>query len=261
MAQAATRQKVIEDDTINQMAQNNAGHGNGGGTNNAQAAQNLVQAQQVIEPCILYLEHMSKETIDVAKSHTSWMNFKDNREFQDIERNPFNFQYVKAISTLEEYRQLAYTDSDRAKPVVVITSMASLSQGFSRQILKQFAARDQNEIVFIERAFTKDSIAGQLFKNIKKFPMQEIKAVKPSSALTSALKPPSAPAPAEAAQAALLKKNSNDPRKNALLKPAAGSVGSAAAEKNARSMMRKTSIDDLVSETMNTKSASGKGSA
>jgi len=27
---------------------------------------------------ILYLEYMSKESIDVAKSHTSWMLFKDN---------------------------------------------------------------------------------------------------------------------------------------------------------------------------------------
>ena len=106
---------------------------------------------------------MSKETIDVAKSHTSWMNFKDNREFQDIERNPFNFQYVKAISTLEEYHQLAYTETDRVKPIVVITSMASLSQGFSRQILRKFAARDQNEIIFIERSFGKDSTAANLF--------------------------------------------------------------------------------------------------
>ena len=123
----------------------------------------------MIEPCILYLEHMSKETIDVAKSHVSWMNFQDSRESLDIERNPFNFQYIKAISTLDEYRQLAYTDSERIKPIVLLTSMASMTQGFSRQVLQQFAAYDQNEIVFIERAFTKDSVAANLFKNIKKF--------------------------------------------------------------------------------------------
>ena len=79
---------------------------------------------------------------------------------------------MKAISTFEEYRQYAYTDSDRLKPVVVITSMASLSQGFSRQILKDFAAREQNEICFIERAFTKDSIAANLFKKLKVFQME-----------------------------------------------------------------------------------------
>jgi hypothetical protein len=32
----------------------------------------------IVEPMILYLEYMSLETIDVAKSHTSWMQFKDN---------------------------------------------------------------------------------------------------------------------------------------------------------------------------------------
>ena len=47
---------------------------------------------------------MSKQTIDVAKSHVSWMNFQDSRESLDIDRNPFNFQYIKAITTIEEYR-------------------------------------------------------------------------------------------------------------------------------------------------------------
>ena len=159
----------------------------------------------------------------MAKSHTSWMNFKDNREFQDIERNPFNFQYVRAISTLEEYRQLAYTDSDRLKPIVVITSMASLSQGFSRQILKQFAARDQNEIVFIERAFNKESIAANLFKKLKIFPIEEIRAVKPSSALANAAKPLAPPVAEEPlATPSILK--TKDPRKSALLSRAASNM-------------------------------------
>jgi hypothetical protein len=39
----------------------------------------------------LYLEYMSRETIDVAKSHTSHMHFKDNSQFMDMEKNPFNF--------------------------------------------------------------------------------------------------------------------------------------------------------------------------
>lgn len=56
-----------------------------------QRLQNIAQRTQestefretpsVAEPMILYLEHMSKETIDVAKSHTSWMLFKDNSQF------------------------------------------------------------------------------------------------------------------------------------------------------------------------------------
>ena len=125
------------------------------------------EKQTVIEPVVVYLEHMSKETIDVAKSHTSWMNFKDNSQFQDIEQNPFNFQYIKAITKLEEYRNMAYwQETNRLKPLIIITSMASMNQGYSRQILREFTARDQNEIVFIERAngiITRESIAGKLF--------------------------------------------------------------------------------------------------
>ena len=110
------------------------------------------QPTPYVEPAVVYLEHMSKETIDVAKSHTSWMNFKDNSQFQDIEQNPFNFQYVKAITKYEEFRNMAYwPETNRLKPLIIITSMASMSQGYSRQILREFTARDQNEIVFTER--------------------------------------------------------------------------------------------------------------
>jgi len=78
---------------------------------------------------VIYLEHMSRETVDVAKSHTSWMNFKDNSQFQ---RNPFNFQFIKSITSLEEYRELAYFSNSRVKPLIVITSMASMQQGFAK---------------------------------------------------------------------------------------------------------------------------------
>lgn len=141
--------------------------------------------QTYVEPAVVYLEHMSKETIDVAKSHTSWMNFKDNSQFQDIEQNPFNFQYIKAITKLEEFRNMAYwPETNRLKPLIIITSMASMSQGYSRQILREFTARDQNEIVFIERQngiITRDSIAGKLFLNMKQFMIDEISVVQEPS--------------------------------------------------------------------------------
>ena len=91
---------------------------------------------------MIYLEHMSKETIDVAKSHTSWMNFKGNSQYEDIDKNPFNFKYVKSITSIEEFRKMAYVDASRLKPLVIITSVASLNQGYSRQILREFTARD-----------------------------------------------------------------------------------------------------------------------
>ena len=92
---------------------------------------------------------------------------------------------MKPISTLDEYRQLAYTDHTRTsvKPIVVVTSMASMSQGFSKSILREFAGKEQNEIVFIERSFTKDSIAANFFKKLKVFPIEEVRADKPPSSI------------------------------------------------------------------------------
>ena len=76
---------------------------------------------------------MAVETIDVAKSHTSYMDFKDNSQlFADIEKNPFNFQFVKPVNTLDEYHQLAYDrQTNKIKPLVVITSVPSMASGFS----------------------------------------------------------------------------------------------------------------------------------
>ena len=123
---------------------------------------------------------MSRETIDVAKSHTSWMNFKDNREFKDIMKNPFNFQYIKVVQTEEEYRKIAFNESGLPNPVVVITSMASFDQGFSRQLLREFSMREQNRVIFIERMFDKFSNSGNLFSGKKTFKVSQVQAVKPT---------------------------------------------------------------------------------
>lgn len=44
------------------------------------------------EKTVLYLEYMSKDTLDVAKSHLNWMNFKG--AFQDNDYNPFAFKHI-----------------------------------------------------------------------------------------------------------------------------------------------------------------------
>lgn len=47
---------------------------------------------------MLYLENLSKDTLDVAKSHLNWMNFKGC--FQGIDENPFAFKNIKAITSI-----------------------------------------------------------------------------------------------------------------------------------------------------------------
>jgi predicted metal-dependent RNase len=119
---------------------------------------------------------MSKETIDVARSHTSFMNFKSN--LMDKMSNPFNFNYIKAITSLSEYRAAAYwSQTQRLRPLIVITSLASLNGGFSRQLLREFTSRDQNELIFIEKeggSIPDKSIAAMILKGHKRFPFKDI---------------------------------------------------------------------------------------
>jgi len=133
----------------------------------------------VIEPIVIYLEHMSKETLDVAKSHTSWMNFKDNSQFQDIEQNPCNFSYVKTITKLEEYKERAFNPDGTAKPLIILTSVSSMNQGYARALLKDFAAEKKNEIVFVEiqnAQVPKESVAAKLLQKLIYFVIDNIKA-------------------------------------------------------------------------------------
>lgn len=142
----------------------------------------------------MYLEHMSVETLDVAKSHTSWMNFKDNSQFADISKVPFTFQHIKAISSLDEYHQLAYAQGSRLRPLVVVTSLASLQHGFSHQILREFSARDTNEIIMIEKpCFSENTIAQKIFQNQRRFTLTETtyttKTLKRPAAIQTEKKP------------------------------------------------------------------------
>lgn len=93
---------------------------------------------------MLYLEHMSKDTLDVAKSHLDWMNFKGG--FQDIDDNPFAFKNIKAISSLQELS----VELENHKPRVIVTSSASFELGFGRKHLKDFAKFDTNMVIFTE---------------------------------------------------------------------------------------------------------------
>jgi predicted metal-dependent RNase len=79
------------------------------------------------------------------------MNFKSNLIGEKMS-NPFNFNYIKPMTSLSEYRAAAYcSHTQRLRPLVVITSLASLNGGFSRQLLREFTAREENELIFIEK--------------------------------------------------------------------------------------------------------------
>ncbi len=89
-------------------------------------------SQEEREKPILYLEFMSKDFLDVAKSHLNWMNFKG--VFQDTDYNPFAFKNIKVINSMAEFQQ----EIDSGKLKVIVTSSASLDLGFSRKIIRHF---------------------------------------------------------------------------------------------------------------------------
>lgn len=102
---------------------------------------------------------MSKDTLDVAKSHLNWMNFTNKGGLEDIADNPFTFKHIKAISTLEELKK----ETEDMKPRVIVTSSASLELGFGRKRLAKFVDKQTtpNMIIFTEQMMWSEGCLAQ----------------------------------------------------------------------------------------------------
>lgn len=122
---------------------------------------------------------------------------------------------MKTITNLEQYKERSLNPDGTLKPLIILTSVASMNQGYSRTIIKDFAADKRNEVVFVEiqnSQVPKDSIAARLLQKQQYFQMDEIKAVFVTE------KP---------------QKHANDPR-----------------SKKGEGSKRRTEIDDLMNETI-----------
>tara|TARA_B110000285_G_scaffold228057_2_gene290400 strand:- start:1077 stop:1394 length:318 start_codon:yes stop_codon:yes gene_type:complete len=102
---------------------------------------------------------MSRDTLDVAKSHLNWMNFTDREGLGDIADNPFSFKHIKAISSLEELKK----ETEDMKPRVIVTSSASLEMGFGRKRLAKFVDKSTtpNMIIFTEQMMWNEGCLAQ----------------------------------------------------------------------------------------------------
>ena len=100
---------------------------------------------------------------------------------------------------MDEYREAAYWPaSQRLRPLVVITSLASLNGGFARQLLREFSARDQNELIFVEKQggyVPSESIAAQILDGYRSFPLTEISSIETKQEVPSIINAISALAP------------------------------------------------------------------
>ena len=70
--------------------------------NRSQKLQSPVVRPNPDDRPVVYLEHTAKDTLDVAKSHLNWMNFRGRHYFQDIDDNPFAFKNISTVSSAAE---------------------------------------------------------------------------------------------------------------------------------------------------------------
>ena len=77
---------------------------------------------------ILYIEHMSKESLEIARSHIEWMNNKLKTTFVYIDANPMNFKFIKVLSKEDELQNYQ-------NPRIIVTTSSSLVLGHARNLL------------------------------------------------------------------------------------------------------------------------------
>jgi len=98
---------------------------------------------------ILYLEHMSKESLEIARSHIEWLknwnNLKNNPGSIDI--NPLNFKSIKILSREEELQKYP-------NPRIVVSSTSSFQLGHTRNLLPKVLTNKKSKLIFINKQLT-----------------------------------------------------------------------------------------------------------
>lgn len=116
--------------------------------NRSQKLQSPVVRPNPDDRPVVYLEHTAKDTLDVAKSHLNWMNFRGRHYFQDIDDNPFAFKNISTVSSAAEL----VTELEEPRPRVVVASAASLEAGLGKLLLRKERVLDKasSMIIFTE---------------------------------------------------------------------------------------------------------------
>lgn len=124
---------------------------------------------------VIYIEHTSTDSLDVAKSHLNWMNFRGRHYFQDIDDNPFAFKNIKMLTSAEELT----AELEDARPRVFIASSATLESGLGKILLRQLADTPQAMIVFTEQVnLAEDCLAKRIMSGEKLIDLQWYERIK-----------------------------------------------------------------------------------
>lgn len=94
---------------------------------------------------IAFLTNVATSTVDYVKSFLEWMSDSIAKSFEHTRDNAFQLKHFNVLLTKKELEKLP------PGPKVVLASMASLEEGFSRDIFVDWATDAKNLIIFTER--------------------------------------------------------------------------------------------------------------
>ena len=93
---------------------------------------------------IIYLDHMSKESIEIASSHLEWMNNRHESTFACIDTNLMNFKYIEKISSEDDLQKYQ-------NPRIIVTTNSTFLLGHSRNLLPKVLKNKNSQLIFINK--------------------------------------------------------------------------------------------------------------
>lgn len=103
------------------------------------------------------LNNVSYNVVEFAKSLVEWMSDKIMRSFEDKRNNPFQFRHVQLCHNLAELEKVP-------EPKVVLSSVADMECGFSRDLFIQWSKFKKNCIILTNRT-TPGTLTQKLIDN------------------------------------------------------------------------------------------------
>ncbi|XP_050505748.1 probable cleavage and polyadenylation specificity factor subunit 2 [Diabrotica virgifera virgifera] len=93
---------------------------------------------------LAFLNNVSYNVIEFAKSQIEWMSDKLMRSFEGARNNPFQFKHLQWCHSLAELSKVP-------SPKVVLASSPDLESGFSRELFLQWCSNSNNSIILTTR--------------------------------------------------------------------------------------------------------------
>lgn len=87
---------------------------------------------------------MSKEALEIAKSHIEWMNNRLRSAFVYIDINPMNFKSIKVLSKEEELQNYP-------NPRIIVSSTSTFLLGHTRNLLPKVLSNKKSKLIFINK--------------------------------------------------------------------------------------------------------------